>query len=214
MIQIKNIGTTQAAFNTKYGGSSGYPIYFKLEPGDSIQIPRQNLHNYQNGVKQNIVEYVANGTLELRELDSVHIYVDKNNTPSYTENDLAGVDDAIMLTRVLAAAVSHHATFDAHATSYAVHNAVTAAIAHADPTDLATLATYIGAARTAHNAHIADAMAHPHVDASNTVAVGVPAATLVACVPAMQELLRMFTSHKSWVNTMSVPLSILAIQTY
>lgn len=213
MIQIKNIGDTHAAFNTKYGGVAGRPIAFHLAPAEIVTIPRQNLHQYQDGVKQAIVEYVANGILELRELDSVHLYQDKNNTPAHDEDYLNGVDDVLLLTRVLAAAVSHHVTFDDHVESYAVHTGVTAVIVHADPTNLATLATYIGAARTAHNAHIGNVV-HPHVDVTNTVGVGVPAATLVACVPPMQELLRMYTAHRRWINTMSVPLSIATIQTY
>jgi hypothetical protein len=213
MIQIKNIGTTVVSFNTKYGGTAGRPILFSLAPGDIVKIPRKNLHQYQDGVKQAIVEYVVNGMLELRELNSVHYYEDKNNVPDYDENYLTGVGDALMLTRVLAAAVSHHATLDAHIESYVVHTGTTATIVHADPTDLATLATYIGAARTAHNAHI-DNPVHDHVDVTNTVAGGVPAATLVACVPAMQELLRMFTAHRRWINTVSVPLSVSTIQTY
>ena len=213
MIKILNItkGTTterHVAISTKSQGIVGFPRLLDLLPGAEVMIAKQNLHDYAPAVKQELANFVAAGMLQVYDCNSSHLYVDKGHNCDYAYDYLLPGVQPLALDHALQVAVSLDTAINGHVQSTNVHNDVTAVIGVAVPTDLATLLLWIAGAQTCYETvHRIDAVAHPFIDAVNTL-VPVVAINLVTAVQALQELHRAFTSHKTWVvgaGTLSVP---------
>jgi len=218
MLEIRNItrGTTterEIAFTTRSSGYVGYPNYVDLLPGATLVLAKQNLRDWQPGVKQELAQYVAHGFLEVTALDSSHLFEDLGHNCDFGYDDILPATDGLALTRALEVAVSLDTAINGHVASTAVHNAATAAIAVAAPTDLASLLLWIAAAQTAYDTtHRPSVAAHPHVDANN-IFVPVVAADLATAIAALRELITAYTAHKTWyVGT--AKLDVPTIMTY
>jgi len=216
MLQFRNVtrGTTnerKVVINTKFSGSSGYPMYFTLVPGAHIEVPKQYVIDWHESVKQNIAEYMMHGIIRVYDLNASHLYLDKGNVCDYPYDYLLPAAQGLALEHAMQVADSLNTAINAHIFSLAVHNAAAGAvIAAAVPTDLATLLVWLAAAQITYPAHIADGAAHPNVDIVNVLAP-VVAIDLPTAVEALQELHRAYAGHKLWVvGTAEVAASTIA----
>lgn len=204
MLQFRNVtrGTTnerKVVINTKFSGSSGYPMYFTLAPGAHIEVPKQYVIDWHESVKQNIAEYMMHGIIRVYDLNASHLYQDKGNACDYAYDYLLPAAQGLALEHALQVAVSFNAVINQHLASLAVHTTAAAfLITAAIPTDLATLLVWIADAQTQYAAHVADAAAHPNVDIVN-VLVPVVAGDLPTSIAALQEIYKAYAAHKMWV---------------
>jgi hypothetical protein len=213
MIQIRNItrGTSterRVAISTKSQSTLGFPRLLDLTPGATITIAKQNLRDYAPAVKQEIADFVAHGFLQVVACNSSHLYQDRGNACDYSYDYLLPAAQALALEHALQVAVSLDTCINTHVQSTAFHNAATAVIGVAVPTDLASLLLWIAGAQTAYETvHRPSFAAHPFVDAVNTLAP-VAAVDLASAIQALQEIYRAFDGHRTWLvgsSTLSVP---------
>lgn len=204
MIQISNVtkGTTKPrgmTFGTSFSGTKGYPLYVALMPGESITIHEQNVHDWHPAVKQYLAEFMAHGIAKVYDLNSTHLYQDKGNECDYAFDYLLPAGQALALEHALEVATSLDTVMNMHFANLAVHNAVTAVIGAALPTDLATLLVWIATAQPAYDVnHRPSGAAHPNIDVDNALAP-IVAVDLATAIQALQELYSHYHAHKTWL---------------
>jgi hypothetical protein len=222
MLRIRNISRTGTAsgnylgFKVKGIGTSGLPGYVALEPTQQVMFPRLAVTDWHPSAKQALADFVSQGILEVAEVDSSHLYMDKGNNLVYNPMDYLVVSTtADALARAITLATDFHAKLDAHVANMAVHTAATAGFVGGPPTSLATLILWLAAARLVYETnHRPSAAAHPSVDTSN-VPVLVPPVDTPTCVQELRNLAMAYTSHKTWVlEATAVVLNVPGILTY
>lgn len=217
MIQVTNITTGyRFGISTKSNaGSIGVPGLLDLEPGGSTFFPRRALHDFSAYVKEQLAELVANGIVRVYEVDSVHLYQDKDHALAYDNDDLVLAPAPDALATALLAAADFTVKYNQHVTDLVFHTAPTAAIGAANPTDLPSLLIWLAAVQPIYAAHIAAAAAHPTVDTWSTLLPAIVPVGLPTAVTAMQQLIRMYGHHKTCIDLASAALlDIPAIMTY
>jgi len=225
MIRISNVtkGTNYeriAALTTKPMGTSGEPVLIQVGPGENKDILRSSLHDYHAGVKQRIVEFMAQSVLRVFEITSVHLYQDKGHVGTYGYDYLIDVPAPLALQHALDVAGDLHDMLNGHILDLAIHNAPAvpaAGIAEPIPTDLPSLINWISvgatAAQTQYPLHIASAGTHVAADATNTL-TPIVAVDLPTSVAALRELHRAFNSHREWVQAPVTELTVAQVAVY
>jgi hypothetical protein len=186
-----------------------------LEPTQQFVLPRLALKDWHSSSKQALAEYVAQGVLEVAEVNSSHLYQDKGNNLAYAVDSLGVGTPAQILANTLLFAADYQTKVGAHVASLAVHTAATLGFVGAVPTDLPSLIIWLAAARLVYETnHRPSGAAHPFIDIVNTSAL-VPPVDLATSVQEMRNLAVAYNGHKTWwlESTASV-LNIPAILTY
>lgn len=207
MILIQNVskGTAfeqTASVRTGYQDSGGgMPMFLAIPPGENVCVPDESFKDWLPGVKQWIGEYMATGVLKVYTIDSPHLYQDKGHDCIYGYDYLIDVKlGTIAETHALNMATALDTVLKLHFASLAVHGGAHGAITAALPTDLTTLIAWVTDVQTEYAVHIASTgvppAAHPNAPV-NALALGAPT-TWATCIAALQEIHRVYHTHKEW----------------
>lgn len=207
MLQILNIGPNLVSLSSSYIGGQGRPLYIKLAPREQSSMTQAELANWPVGAKENLASYVQASQLQVNEMNSYHVVSDvspmpplelgkvnppqvypNSKTPSAGETE---VDGYIKLAVSLRDAYNVHCASGVHTAPDTVNN-----MTAADPTDAATLYSFLTTFKTKYNTHIA-ATAPPHVISDTTTTLVSPnPTTLATSADLMVEIHKALSVHK------------------
>ncbi len=195
MLQILNIDQHLISLSSSYLGGQGRPLYIKVAPGKQSSMTKKELANWPTGAKENLASYVQASQLQVNEMDSYHVVSDASPMPPLELGKVVPpqteVDGYIELAKVLRDAYNVHCSSGVHTAPDVVNN-----MTALDPTNAATLYTFLTAFRTKYNAHIA-ATAPPHVIADVTTTLVKPIPTsLPTSAYLMKEIHGSLAAHK------------------
>ena len=206
MLEIHNISSYRVSVMTGGSGGSNRPNVINLGPGERQMMMKAELHAWTLSSKQDLSRYVQMSTLQIKELDSVHVGRDMAVAPVYT---------ALTLESAIDTAISFRDAWNLHLKS-GVHIAedTTNVMTFSNPETLPVLAAFISSQQVKYTAHIPSVVFHAKTDIINVLTPIVPG-TLATCIAALKELFAKFEKHKRQVaGTVAPPLTPATILTY
>jgi len=206
MLEIENICDYRVSVMTGDSGGSNRPNVINLEPGEKLTMMQQELKSWTMGPRQDLSRYVQMSSLQITELDSVHVGRDMAAKPEYT---------ALTLESTINTAVAFKNAWNLHLRS-GVHIAEDLAndMVLANPDTLPLLLLYIAAQQAFYAAHISSAVFHVAADIINGI-TPIVATDLPTSIAALTELFAKFEKHKRQVTGAGTPpLTPAGILTY
>ena len=210
LLEIRNLSEYGVSIVTATAGGQGRPLVVKLRPNENIRMYPEDLQKWPIGSKQDLAEMVARATVQVSELNCVHIDYDREHLVDWHATDLNSA---------LANAIEFKNAYNAHIVDTSLHqNAdLINPITSADPITLPTLIALITEAQTDYNLHLGQMGPQVHVfnDLLNSFVIVAPV-DLPTCLIKLEQLITRYHNHQRQCmdNPAVGPLSPSQIITY